>query len=121
MDLSNAFNSIDRSAVLESVRRSCPGLAPWADYCYRGSSVLLLDTERLRSMRGVQQGDPLGPALFSLAIHSPIVNTKAKVDAMFPGELDMCAFFSTTEFWLARAGRCQLSAIFSRKRVEMSV
>eukprot|EP00973_Karenia_brevis_P060508 8415618-Karenia_brevis.AAC.1 len=69
LDLSNAFNCVDRSAFRSAVRRVAPGIAPWVDYCYGCRSPLLMDTHRLHSERGIQQGDPLGPALFALAIH----------------------------------------------------
>ena len=36
----NAFNSVDRSAVLCAVRDSFPEIAPWADLCYKSPSSL---------------------------------------------------------------------------------
>ena len=93
LDLSNAFNAVDRPAVLEAVRRWHPSWAPWADFCYRSQSNLLLGGERIHSSRGVQQGDPLGPALFSLAIHAHVLEAKAEVESLHPGELDVCVFF----------------------------
>ena len=57
MDLSNAFNCVDRFRVRQAVRRVTPCLAPWVDFCYGDSSPLLLGTTRLESARGVQQGD----------------------------------------------------------------
>ena len=61
LDLENAFNSVDRSAVMAAVRRVAPGLSPWVDFCYKRSSNLMLGHKKLVSARGVQQGDPLGP------------------------------------------------------------
>ena len=43
----------------------------------------------MSSERGVQQGDPLGPAFFSLAVHSAILEAKAATDAAMPGALDL--------------------------------
>lgn len=92
LDLENAFNSVDRSAFLASLRRFSPQLAPWADFCYKQPSVLLLADKRIDSSRGIQQGDPMGALLFALAIHKGIEHAKA-VAHMFPlGGLDFVAF-----------------------------
>ena len=93
MDLSNAFNCIDRAAVLQAVRRAAPELAPWVDFCYSADTQLLLGTERLDSARGVQQGDPLGPALFALTIHPKILKVKARVAELLPNEIDLATFY----------------------------
>ncbi len=93
MDLSNAFNCVDRSAVLSSVRRVVPELAPWVDFCYKEASNILLGSDLLRSERGVQQGDPLGPALFALGIHEAVSRTKAAVTQAHANELDLCVFY----------------------------
>ena len=93
LDLANAFNSVDRSAFLTEVRRVVPGIAPWVDFCYQHESQLLLGAAQLASSRGIQQGDPLGPALFALAIHESILRARAAAEAQFPGGLDFTAFF----------------------------
>ena len=43
LDLSNAFNCVDRQALLNSVRTTFPELATWADFSYGGSSGLWMD------------------------------------------------------------------------------
>ncbi len=93
MDLSNAFNCVDRSAVLAAVRRVVPELAPWADFCYKHPSRLILGGSLLHSERGVQQGDPLGPAFFALAIQSAVANVKSAVESNHPQELDFTVFY----------------------------
>ena len=93
LDLSNAFNCVSRGAVLSAVRRHFPWMTPWADTCYRHDSNLLVGSSRIRSRRGVQQGDPLGPSLFSLAVHPCVIEATRVSEAQFPLELDYKAFF----------------------------
>ena len=54
--------------MLRGVRLRLPGIAPYAEWCYGHHSRLLFDGEPLTSEAGVQQGDPLGPLLLSLAL-----------------------------------------------------
>ena len=42
-------------------------------------------------MRGVQQGDPLGPALFALSIHD--ATARETTEQAYPGQLDFTAFY----------------------------
>ncbi|KAL8167527.1 hypothetical protein V2J09_009026 [Rumex salicifolius] len=45
VDFSNAFNLIDRSTMLSEVRRCCPSLSPWVEFCYacpRGYTMMKL-------------------------------------------------------------------------------
>ena len=66
LDLSNAFNSLDRRAILDEVRHRVPLLFGWAQTCYASHSHLFVQGHLLSSQQGVQQGDPLGPFLFAL-------------------------------------------------------
>ena len=68
IDFSNAFNCVERQAFLEQCRHHFPGLSQWAEWCYSRPSQLYFGPEVIPSERGVQQGDPLGPLLFSLAL-----------------------------------------------------
>jgi len=54
---------------------------PWVDWCYGNPSVLLYNhSDVILSSCGVQQGDPLGPLLFSVAL-SPVVE---EIQALSP-------------------------------------
>ena len=88
MDIENAFNSLNRQEILAATRALFPSLAPWVDWSYGETSFVRIGDARISSERGVQQGDPLGPLLFSLALHRAVGRVKLRVPAECPGILD---------------------------------
>ena len=68
IDFTNAFNCVDRQVFLEQCRHQFPGLARWAEWCYANPTNLYFGSEIISSEKGVQQGDPIGPLLFALAL-----------------------------------------------------
>ena len=80
IDLSNAFNAVDRSAVLKGVMGFCPHLLPWAIMSLQCPASLYSPFGELLSAQGVQQGSPLGPLFFTVAIHSIIKRCPANLD-----------------------------------------
>ncbi|XP_052626824.1 uncharacterized protein LOC128133428 [Lactuca sativa] len=69
VDFSNAFNLVDRSALLHEVKNLCPSISLWVDFLYGQATRLYIGDQHIWSATGVQQGDPLGPLLFALVLH----------------------------------------------------
>ena len=66
-DLRNAFNSMRRSFIYTAVSKYSPQLLSTFVWAYEEHTNLFVGGRRaLKSQSGVKQGDPLGPALFSL-------------------------------------------------------
>jgi hypothetical protein len=73
VDFKNAFNLVGRSVLLQEARGRCPSIAPWVEFCYARPARLYYEDSILWSCQGVQQGDPLGPLLFALALY-PLIH-----------------------------------------------
>ncbi|GKB75706.1 reverse transcriptase domain-containing protein [Tanacetum coccineum] len=69
VDFKNAFNLVDRGVMLQEVRLRCPSISRWVEFCYSNPARLYYGEHTLLSCQGVQQGDPLGPLLFSSVLH----------------------------------------------------
>ena len=78
LDFTNAFNSVRRDSVLEAVAAHRPDLLPFTLSAYGSSSHLWSGDDIILSSEGVQQGDPLGPLLFCLALHEPLQQVKCE-------------------------------------------
>jgi hypothetical protein len=68
IDFKNAFNTIRRDVILEAVEKYFPEVQAYANASLGCSSHLAFGEFLLASEEGAQQGDPLGPWYFCLAI-----------------------------------------------------
>ena len=82
-DLRNAFNSVNREIVLNEVRSRCPEIYPIVFQSYHAPTPLFYNTSFISSKNGVQQGDPLGALLFSLAIDPIIQSAESPINIWY--------------------------------------
>ena len=68
LDMKNAFNTVRRDHFLEVCSSRAPPILRLASTAYATSSHLVICNETIHSETGVQQGDLLGPVLFTLAV-----------------------------------------------------
>jgi len=68
LDFRNAFNSVRRDSIFEAVATCIPSIFSYIVSAYETPSSMIYGTYTLQSSEVVQQGDLLGPLLFSIAI-----------------------------------------------------
>ena len=103
LDLQNAFNSVHRRAVFDAVSRRYPAALPLLRQAYARPSPLFVATSRLWSCRGVQQGDPLGPLLFALAVDPVAQSLQSPMNVWFLDDATLAGPASTVARDIERA------------------
>lgn len=68
LDFANAFNTLHRYDMLQAIHDRLPDLYPYCFSAYSQSAFLYYGNDIILSQEGTQQGDPLGPLLFSNTI-----------------------------------------------------
>ena len=94
LDFRNAFNSVHRDSMLRAVQDLAPEVYPFVHSVYSSPSSLFWADQSLLSAEGVQQGDPLGPLLFCLALHGYGVQLSSELCVLY---LDDISLGGTTE------------------------
>jgi hypothetical protein len=83
IDVKNAFNSVNRDTLLTEIKTNVPEIYNYLLHCYAEPTKLIYRNTVISSEVGCQQGDPLGPAIFSLAINPVIQNLKSKFNVWY--------------------------------------
>ena len=69
VDAENAFNSINRKALLRNIEYFCPAIATFLYNCYAISARrCVIDGKELRLREGTTQGDPTAMAEYALGV-----------------------------------------------------
>ena len=73
VDVSNAFNTIRRDAILQGCAKHMPVAYNWLRSCYQGHSPLYCQGKTvLSSQTGTHQGDTCGPLGFVLGLEEAL-------------------------------------------------
>src|SRR6218665_38696 len=91
LDFANAFNTLRRDVMLKSVLDIIPELYPFVLQAYSTPSVLKFGDMLLSSQMGPQQGDPLGPLLFSLPLQPVLHSLESALRVGFLDDLTLGA------------------------------
>ena len=78
LNFQNAFNTLRRDKMLNTVRESAPSLYSFIHSAYEKPSTLFCGDCTIQSSEGIQQGDPLGPFLFCLTIHPMVKSVESE-------------------------------------------
>ena len=101
VDMKNAFNCLRRDTFLTVIRNRVPELYKLLWQAYSSPSALFFGEEVLRSETGIQQGDPFGPAMFSLGIDEVARRVESEFNVWY---LDDAALMDTPERVLKDVG-----------------
>lgn len=78
VDANNAFNSLNRQAMLHNVSIVCPAIATYVKNCYGLSARLFIaGGDEILSSEGTTQGDPIAMAVYAIGVVPLISSLKA--------------------------------------------
>ena len=69
VDVTNAFNKINRKVMLHNVKILCPYLSAYVYNCYSLPARLFVQGgKELKSLEGITQGDPIASSIYAIGI-----------------------------------------------------
>ena len=86
IDAANAFNSINRLAMLRNIERICPIAYTYAYNCYSvNARLFVVGGKEIRSMEGTTQGDPPSMAFYAIGLMPLIWCLSTELGPTVPG------------------------------------
>ena len=79
LDFSNAFNTLRRDSISDSLAQHAPQLLPFFRLAYQQHSILKFGASAITSEEGLQQGDPLAPLLFCVTLHESLASLNSRI------------------------------------------
>ncbi len=95
LDFQNAFNSVRRDVMLRAVADQVPGIYKFCLLSYGGPTELKFGDHIICSEEGAQQGDPLGPLLFCLAVHPLLTSLRSDLRVAYMDDVTLGGRSST--------------------------
>ena len=69
VDAENAFNTLNREAMIHNISRLCPSISKFVENTYNTPPRLVLtETQEIESSEGTTQGDPIAMAIYALGL-----------------------------------------------------
>ena len=103
LDMKNAFNSVRREHVLQTCFDRTPEIAKLTFLAYSKSSPVIASGHSITSSSLVQQGDPIGPLLFALAVDQIASGAQSEMNVW---HLDDTTIGGFPEQFLSDVRRC---------------
>ena len=92
VDAANAFNNINRNALLNNIRIICPNISQYVINCYHcPARLFIIGGKELASKEGTTQGDPLAMAIYAIGL-TPLLEMLMHLLADFDDNTKMVAF-----------------------------
>ena len=121
LDMMNALNSVRRDHVLQTCMDRTPEIAKLSFLAYSKLSSVNASGHSISSSTGVQQGDPIGPLLYALAVDQIASGVEPELSVWY---LDDATIGGSPESVLSDVQRCinglkRIGLIVNPKKTEI--
>ena len=97
LDFKNAFSCMRRDCMLEAVLQWISELYAFCHNAYSGYPVIMFNDTVIESATGAQQGDPLGPLLFSITLHPILMGCTSEFRIGYLDDVTLCGLIQDVD------------------------